>query len=90
MIEINGSVLGFLIGFAAPVFIHLKCTFYDRSSGFVKGDDDRNVAVTMNVCQCDNYYSSKWTMYLEVVALAGICALGLYLSVSAILNVING
>lgn len=64
MIEINGSVLGFLIGFAAPVFIHLKCTFYNKSSGFVKGDDARNAEIAMNVCQCDNYYSSKLTMYL--------------------------
>lgn len=80
-------MLGFILGFAVPIFIHVKCTFYDRSSGFVKGDDDRNLGITMNTCQCDNYYSSKWAMYLEIVALAGACLLGLYLSVSAILSV---
>ena len=34
---INGSVLGFLYVILIPIWMHLKCIWYDRSSGTIEG-----------------------------------------------------
>jgi hypothetical protein len=35
MITLNGAVVGFTYIIAIPVWIHFKCVFYDRSSGYI-------------------------------------------------------
>ena len=32
---INGAVIGYIYVFFIPIWIHLKCVWYDRSSGYI-------------------------------------------------------
>ena len=36
---LNGAVIGFLYVILIPVWIHLKCIWFDRSSGTIEGDE---------------------------------------------------
>jgi hypothetical protein len=63
MIEINGSVIGYVYAFLIPICMHLKCVYFDCSSGFIKGESDHNLAIRLNECECENQYSSKWSLY---------------------------
>lgn len=38
MIETNGAVLGYCNSLLLPILLHLKCIYYNRSSGTI--DDD--------------------------------------------------
>lgn len=38
MITINGAVIGFTYVIVIPIWFHLKCVFFDRSSGYVEND----------------------------------------------------
>ena len=38
LIAIKGAVFGFLVVYLIPVWVHLKCVFYDQTSGFVEGE----------------------------------------------------
>lgn len=35
MISINGAVVGFSYVVVIPIWLHLKCVFFDRSSGYI-------------------------------------------------------
>ncbi len=39
IIELNGSVIGFLYIFIIPILVHLKCIWYDKRCGEVEGVD---------------------------------------------------
>jgi len=64
VIDISGSIIGYMFAIFIPIWIHLKCLHYDKSSGFIKDEDERNMEIVMNDCECDLVYSSRWTMYL--------------------------
>lgn len=34
----NGAIIGFFYILAIPILMHLKCVYYDRSSGQIEGD----------------------------------------------------
>ena len=61
---LNGAVVGFLYVIMIPIWIHLKCIWYDKSSGTIEGDDDWNREVVPHICECKNHYKYKWTLYL--------------------------
>jgi hypothetical protein len=35
LISFNGAVVGYSYVIVIPIWIHLKCVWYDRSSGFI-------------------------------------------------------
>ncbi len=35
MISINGAVVGFFYVFMIPIWIHFRCVFWNRSSGYI-------------------------------------------------------
>ena len=72
MITLGGGVLSVLGNLIFPVWIHLKCVFYDRSSGQIEGDDQWNASIEPNECKCEVVYGSKWALYGETVFLVGI------------------
>lgn len=39
IVVINGTIVCFTYVIAFPIWMHLKCVFYDRSCGFIEGDD---------------------------------------------------
>lgn len=64
IISINGAIVGFTYVIVIPIWVHFKCVFYDFSSGWVEGDDERNLQIKLNSCECNNHYVSRWTLYL--------------------------
>jgi hypothetical protein len=42
LIIIDGAVIKFMCVIVTPIWIHLKCVFYDKSSGYVLDDPERN------------------------------------------------
>ena len=38
LISFNGAVVGYSYVIVIPIWIHLKCVWYDRSSGYIEGD----------------------------------------------------
>ena len=40
--SLNGAVLGYIYIILFPIAIHLKCVFYDRSSGVIEDDEEWN------------------------------------------------
>ena len=50
--SLNGSVIAFSYVLVIPVWIHLKCVWFDRSSGTIKGDDEWNSQIVPNKCLC--------------------------------------
>jgi hypothetical protein len=52
-----------------PILIHLKCLHFDRSCGYIKGDDERNLSIVSNECECDLVYRSKYTLWVETFIL---------------------
>ena len=65
LISVEGAVIGYTYVVIVPIWIHLKCVWYDKTSGTVEGDEERNSQVKPNECECENHYRSKWTLYLE-------------------------
>ena len=61
---INGSVIAFSYVIVIPIWIHLKCIWYDRSSGTIEGNEEWNKKIIFNSCQCNARYKSKWLLYL--------------------------
>jgi len=35
MIAVNGAIVGYFYIVLIPIFIHFKCVFVDKSSGFI-------------------------------------------------------
>jgi hypothetical protein len=35
MITLNGAIIAFVYVVIVPSWLHLKCVFYDRSSGYI-------------------------------------------------------
>jgi hypothetical protein len=86
---INGSVVGYLYVILIPVWMHLKCVWVDRSSGTIEGDEEWNQRIQKNICECENHYSSKWTLYLETFVLILLLIAGLalvYFNLSTLSN----
>ena len=79
LVVLDGAVTKFISVIVAPIWIHLKCLYYDKSSGYIVGDEERNSEIIMNPCQCHAVYKSKWTMYLETFVLILILLAGFYL-----------
>jgi hypothetical protein len=69
MITLNGAVVGFTYIIAIPVWIHFKCVFYDRSSGYIEDDPEWNSSIVPNACECDNVYKNRFRLYLETAFL---------------------
>lgn len=86
MIEINGAVLGYCNSLLLPIFLHLKCIYYNKTSGTINDDHEHNAQITQNSCKCEHHYSSRWSLYLETFILVLICLLGLGLMVQSILS----
>ena len=62
--SLNGAVLGYIYIIVFPIWMHFKCVFSDKSSGYIESDEEWNRNIVQNVCQCDNCYSSKWKLYI--------------------------
>ena len=39
LINIEGAIIGYIYVMVIPIWIHLKCVWYDKSSGTVEGDE---------------------------------------------------
>ena len=76
ILSLNGAVLGYIYIILFPIYVHLKCIYSDRSCGFIENDEEWNSKIVLNVCECDNSYSTKWKLYLETVFLILVCILG--------------
>ena len=50
IMDFSGSIIGYLFAFVIPTWIHLKCVFYNKNSGFIKGETDRNMEIVLNDC----------------------------------------
>jgi hypothetical protein len=86
MVEINGAVFGYCNSILLPIIMHLKCIYYDKSSGSIGNDHEHNAQIVKNGCHCEHHYSSKWTLYLETFLLVLTCLLGLGLMVQSVLS----
>jgi hypothetical protein len=64
VLDFAGALLGYLFTMFIPILIHLKCLHFDHSSGYIKGDDERNLSIMGNECECDLVYRSKYTLWL--------------------------
>jgi uncharacterized protein YybS (DUF2232 family) len=50
MYALNGSLIAFVYVIIIPIWIHFKCVWYDRSSGFIENDPEWNKDLTPNNC----------------------------------------
>lgn len=82
--SLNGAVLGYLYIIVLPIVVHLKCIYFDKSSGFIEDDEEWNNNIVQNVCQCDNSYSKKWKLHFETGFLILVMVLGMGLLVTTI------
>jgi hypothetical protein len=69
ILDFTGALLGYLFSMFIPIMIHLKCIHFDHSGGYIKGDNDRNLSILSNECECDLVYVSKYTLWLETFVL---------------------
>ena len=65
LINFAGAVVGYFYIIAIPIAVHFKCVWFNKSSGFIENDEERNSEVKLNQCECDNSYKSKWSLYIE-------------------------
>ena len=79
--SLNGAVIGYVYVFWIPIWIHLKCIYYDRSGGHVEGDEEWNSRIKPNICQCDRRFSSRKWVYAETVLLIGMLIFGIVMVV---------
>lgn len=63
ILDISGAVIGYIFAIFFPTLLHFKCLHYDVSSGMIEGDEERNLEVLKNRCECDLRYRSKWTFW---------------------------
>jgi hypothetical protein len=63
ILDISGAVIGYIFAIFFPSLLHLKCIHYDLSSGTIEGDEERNLAILKNRCECNLHYRSKWTFW---------------------------
>ena len=47
---LNGAVIGYIFVFVLPIWVHLKCIWYDRSGGRIQDNEDWNSVVKPNGC----------------------------------------
>ena len=64
LLSINGAVLGYFYVILIPIWVHLKCIYFNRSSGFIENDEEWNSKIVLNECECHQNYSAKWKLYL--------------------------
>ena len=50
ILVLNGTICCFTYVIVFPIWIHLKCVLYDRTSGFIEGDEEGNKCIKMNQC----------------------------------------
>jgi hypothetical protein len=81
MLSINGAVIGYIYVIIIPVWVHLKCVFFDRTGGQIEGDEDWNARIKPNPCHCECSYTSKAWLYLETAFLFMLVIVGLLLMV---------
>ena len=81
ILVINGTIICFTYVIVFPIWMHLKCVLYDRSSGFIEGDEEWNKGIQLNRCECDVTYSSKWGLYLEICLLIATLIYGVFFTV---------
>ena len=86
----RGAILGFLYLLMMPIVMHLKCVYYDRSSGFIRGGDESNMEIRLNSCECDVTYASKWTLWIETAFLILSLLLGAVIMVSTLVSIAQG
>jgi hypothetical protein len=77
LMTLAGAVVAVSTVILFPITLHLKCVFFDKSSGYVLGDEDRNQQIQPNKCMCDITYRSKWHLWLETSFLILCLAVGL-------------
>ena len=85
--SLNGSVIAFSYVLVIPVWIHLKCVWVDRSSGTIEGDDEWNMQIMPNKCECQRHYSSKWALYGETAFLIFLVVAGFVLMILNLLSI---
>lgn len=90
MIDLNGAIIGFTYVILIPISIHFECVFKNRTSGFIKDQDEWNREIETNECECDNNYRSKWTLYAETIFLMMVILMGLGLMIFTISKIWKG
>ena len=48
LVLLDGAVTKFVSVIVTPIWMHLKCIFYDRSSGYIEGDEEWNSQILPN------------------------------------------
>lgn len=76
ILDISGAVMGYIFAIFFPTLLHFKCIHYDLSSGMIEGDEQRNLAVLKNRCDCDLRYRSKYTFWAETLMLLFVALFG--------------
>ena len=82
MITINGSIAGIFIVILIPIFIHIKCIYFDKKCGNIEGELIENPDSEYN---CHYTYSHKVTKYFELIFFAIVVGLGFKTMVTSII-----
>lgn len=73
-----------------PVAIHLKCVYFDKSSGYVHCEYDDNRKIVQNACECEIVYPSKEVKYFEFGWIIITVCVGLYVTFYTFWNLLFG
>jgi hypothetical protein len=88
--SLNGAIMGYTVAIVFPIWLHLKCIWYDRSSGCILNDEDWNRRLKPNKCGCLTRYSSRFVLYIETAFLVVVIIAGLVLLASVIYGLTGG
>ncbi len=50
MITLNGAVIIFFYMLVIPIWVHFRCVFWSRSSGYIEDDPEWNREIVLNEC----------------------------------------
>ena len=76
LFSLNGALLGYVYIILIPIYMHLKCIYYDRSSGLIEDDEDWNRSLVQNCCECSVVFSAKWKLVIETIFLLVLVLVG--------------
>jgi hypothetical protein len=76
-----------LLDIIFPMWIHYRCIFKDKNSGYIEGDNEWNASIQPNKCQCDVRYKSKWILYAEVFIMVLLVLGSIFLMVSTLITI---
>jgi len=87
IINFDGAFILVLLDVILPMWIHYRCIFKDRHSGYIEDDEEWNASIQPNKCQCDVRYRSKWMLYLETFMMVVITIGSIFLMASTLITI---